>query len=169
MARKGVDLLTPIMRKLGDEFELYYTGGHAAEKDKAHMPPNMIDIGRLQGDAAVAEAMHNADALLFPSRSEGFGLVAAEAMACGLPVVASDISPLAEVIDHGKTGLLCELNDVDAFVAALKNLSKNRELHDAMCRAAPYRMQERFSENDMIEKYLNVYRDITSAALGCRT
>lgn len=169
MARKGVDLLTPIMRELGDEFELHYTGGHAAEKDKAQMPPNMIDLGRLQGDAEVADAMHNADALLFPSRSEGHPLVAIEAMACGLPAVATHISPLAEVIDHGETGLLCELNDVDAFVAALKNLSKNRQLHDAMCRLAPYRMQERFSENEMIKKYLHVYRDITSPAFGCRT
>src|SRR5690606_18813760 len=80
MARKGVDLLAPTMRALGDGFELHYTGGPAAAQDKAGMPANMIDIGRLQGDAAVAAAMQNADALLFPSRSEGFGLVAAEAM-----------------------------------------------------------------------------------------
>lgn len=168
-ARKGVDLLAPIMRELGEGFELRYTGGPEAEKDKAHMPPNMSDIGYLQGDAAVANAMQDADALLFPSRSEGFGLVAAEALACGLPVVASRIGPLIEVVDHGETGVLCQLDDVASFVNALRNLPTDQTRLDAMSRAAPSRMQERFSEQAMIEKYLAVYRNITSASLGCRT
>lgn len=97
MARKGVDLLAPIMRELGDDFVLHYTGGAAAEKDKPQMPPNMHDLGRLTGDEVV-KAMHEADALLFPSRSEGFGLVAAEAMACGLPVICTKGSSLVEVV-----------------------------------------------------------------------
>jgi len=45
MARKGVDLLAPIMRELGSGFELRYTGGRAAEKIKTAMPPNMNDVG----------------------------------------------------------------------------------------------------------------------------
>ena len=56
MSRKGVDLLAPIMRELGDGFELHYTGGSAAEKDKAGMPTNMhasvmayINNGRFPG------------------------------------------------------------------------------------------------------------------------
>src|SRR5699024_2169885 len=97
IARKGVDLLPPIMRELGDGFELRYTGGPAADKNRADMPPNMRDIGRLNGPGAVVAAMQDVDALLFPSRSEGFGLVAAEAMACGLPVIATCGSSLVEV------------------------------------------------------------------------
>ena len=166
MARKGVDLLMPIMRELGDGFELHYTGGHAAQKDKAHMPSNMVDIGRLQGDAEVANAMQNADALLFPSRSEGHPLVAIEAMACGLPVVASHIAPLVEVIDHRETGILCQLDDVTGFVTAVQNLATDHALHDVICRATPNRVQERFSENSMIEKYLDAYRIVVSAAFG---
>jgi len=168
-ALKGVDLLATIMRELGDGFELRYTGGPVSEKDKAHMPSNMIDIGRLQGDAAVAGAMQNADALLFPSRSEGHPLVAIEAMACGIPIVASRIPPLIEVVDSGETGLLCHLDDVAGFVKAVQNLSTDLTLHDAMCRAAPSRTQDRFSESNMIEKYLDVYRNITSASLRSRT
>ncbi len=169
MARKGVDLLPPIMRKLGDDVELRYTSGPAAEKDKPHMPPNMIDIGRLQGDAAVATAMQNADALLFPSRSEGHPLVTIEAMACKLPVVASSIGPLIEVIAHGETGLLCPLDDVTGFVSAVRNLSTDQALYDAMRRAAPNRTLERFSEKAMVEKYLDAYRNIISAALSLST
>lgn len=169
MARKGVDLLTPIMRELSEEFELRYTGGPTAEKDRAHMPPNMININRLQGDAAVATAMQNADALLFPSRSEGHPLVAIEAMSCGLPVIASRIGPLTEVITHGENGLLCPMNDVAGFTAAVRNLATNQTQYKAIRRTAPNRIQERFSENAMIEKYLDVYCNITSTPLRCRT
>lgn len=169
MARKGVDLLAPIMSELGKNFELLYTGGVASDKDKAGMPPNMIDIGRLQGDAAVAAAMQKADALLFPSRSEGLPLVGIEAMACGLPVVASRIGPMVEVISYGETGLLCPLDDVPGFVIAVRKLSMDQSLHDAMRRAAPNFTRERFSEKAMVEKYLDAYRNITSAALSLST
>lgn len=163
---KGVDLLALIMRELGNGIELHYTGGPAAEKDQANMPPNVIDIGRLQGDAAVASTMQNADALLFPTRSEGFGLIAIEAMACGLPVVASHIGPLTEVIAHGETGWLCPLDDVNEFVTAVRNLSTDQALYDAMRRATPNRVREQFSEKAMVEKYLDAYRTLTSAALS---
>ena len=165
MARKGVDLLAPIMRELGDGFELRYTGGPDSEKAKTNMPCNMIDIGRLQGDAAVLDAMQTADILLFPSRSEGHPLVAIEAMACGLPVVGSRIAPLIEVIDHGETGLLCQQDDIAGFVEAVQHLSRDRELYDAIQHKAPSCVRERFSEDATIEKYLDVYRTITSATL----
>lgn len=126
MARKGVDLLAPIMRELGDKFELYYTGGAAAEKDKANMPANMIDIGRLHGDVTVAEAMQNADALLFPSRSEGFGLVAAEATACGIPVIAMEGSSVTEIITHGLDGYLCKRDDIYSFIEAIYDAAASR-------------------------------------------
>lgn len=169
MARKGVDLLAPIMRELGRDFELRYTGGAASDKDKASMPPNMVNIFHLRGDTAVATAMQNVDALLLPSRSEGHPLVAIEAMACGLPVVASRIGPLIEVITHGENGLLCPMNDVAGFTTAIRNLATNQAQYETIRRTAPNRIQERFSENAMIEKYLDVYCNITSTPLRCRT
>ena len=122
-ARKGVDLLAPIMRELGQQFELQYTGGPAAEKDKSYMPTNMKDIGRLSGDAEVARAMQNSDAFLFPSRSEGHPLVAIEAIACGIPVVATRGSSLTEVIKDHQTGVLCRQDDVHAFTKAVRRIA----------------------------------------------
>lgn len=159
MARKGVDLLAPIMRELGDDFVLYYTGGPAAEKDKAGMPGNMIDVGRLTGDQ-VAEAMQQADALLFPSRSEGFGLVAAEAMACGLPVIASNRSSLPEVVEHGTTGIVCDHDNVRAFVKAARTLKEFPDSWQNLSRAASGRAKEIFSIAEMVERYCAVYREV---------
>lgn len=155
---KGVDLLAPIMCELGDGFELRYTGGAAAERDKPNMPANMYDIGRLQGDDAVVNAMQDADALLFPSRSEGFGLVAAEAMACGLPVVATRCSSLMEVVEDGVTGWLCPRDDVLAFVAAVQSLVTRMSYHGSVSGVARHRVMEKFSEVAMVEKHICCYR-----------
>ena len=156
-ALKGVDLLAPILRQLGDDFVLHYTGGPAAEKDKAHMPANMIDIGRLEGDAAVVAAMQSADALLFPSRSEGFGLVAAEAMACGLPVIAARSASLVEVVADGKTGVLCHPEDVAAFVAAARFLAADAMRYRVFGKAARRWVEAKFSEGSVLQKYLDIY------------
>lgn len=157
IARKGVDLLAPIMRELGAGFELHYTGGTSATHDKPRMPANMHDIGRLQGDAEVVAAMQSADALLFPSRSEGFGLVAAEAMACGLPVITTRSSSLTEVVQDGETGLLCPQNDVPAFSSAARLLAADAEVHDRMAKAARQRAIRCFSIDAMLTKQMDAY------------
>jgi len=153
MARKGVDLLAPIMSELGDEYELHYTGGPTSEKDKATMLPNMRDIGRLNGDAEVAKAMQNADALMFPSRSEGFGLVAAEAMACGLPVFTSAGSSVIEVIGHEETGYLCKSDNIADFTQAIRHLASNDSLRREMSSTGRLSAKSRFSENIMLNAY----------------
>lgn len=158
MARKGVDLLAPIMRELGEAFELCYTGGEVAVDDKPGMPGNMHDIGRLQSEDAVIAAMQEADALLFPSRSEGFGLAAAEAMACGLPVIATRGSSLVEVVEDGVTGLLCPKDDVAAFAAAARKLAADGDLQERMAGAACIRVSDRFAIDDMVDAYISVYR-----------
>lgn len=154
---KGVDLLAPIMRELGEGFELRYTGGSAAARDKPKMPNNMHDIGRLNGVEAVAATMHDADALLFPSRSEGLPLVVIEAMACGLPVIASRGSSLAELIVDGTTGWLCDADDSAAFAAATCMLLDMPALWFMLSATAVKRACEFFSVTRMVDSYVNAY------------
>ena len=159
MARKGVDLLAPIIRELGDDFELHYTGGPAAEKDKAGMPNNMRDIGRLSLPQVVA-AMQDADAFLFPSRSEGLPLVAIEAMACGLPVIAMEGTSVEEVVAHGRRGLLCRREDVLEFAEAARAMSIDRQLHLACGAAAREMVASHFRESKMVDAYIQTYYDL---------
>lgn len=160
MARKGVDLLAPIMRELGDGFILHYTGGPMAEKDKANMPANMQDLGRLDKDGVI-RAMQRSDALLLPSRSEGFGLVAAEAMACGLPVICTRGSSLIEVVRDGETGILCRQEDIADFVKAAKELKSNRESYLAYARSAHEFASSSFSIEFMVRAYSDIYQSLT--------
>ncbi|WP_207918360.1 glycosyltransferase family 4 protein [Luteimonas terricola] len=157
-ALKGVDLLAPILRELGENFVLRYTGGSPAETDKTNMPANMIDIGRLQGDAAVVSAMQNADALLFPSRNEGFGLVVVEAMACGLPVIATRGSSLLDLVEDGKTGLLCAQDDLRAFVGSIRSLAADSARYASFAQAARERALNLFTKEAMTQSYVDLYR-----------
>jgi glycosyltransferase involved in cell wall biosynthesis len=154
---KGVDLLAPIMRRLGSGFELRYTGGGTGERDQAQLSSNMHDIGRLRGDDAVVAAMQNADALLFPSRSEGFGLVAAEAMACALPVIATQGSSLVELVENGVTGILCPEDDVERFAMAAQDLAQDHARRQNMSHAARRRATERFATVAAIDAYRSLY------------
>lgn len=156
---KGVDLLAPIMRELGDGFELRYTGGPAAQREHAALAANMHDLGRLAGDAVVA-AMQDADALLFPSRSEGLGLVAIEAMACGLPVIATRGSSLPEVVDDDITGILCPRDEVLAFANAARRLAQDRAFYQHASVAARDRVIQKFSQEQMLNEYGRVYASI---------
>ena len=58
------------------------------------------------------------DLFLLPSQQESFGLAALEAMACRVPVVASAVGGLSEVIEHGRTGFLHDLDDLDGMAAS---------------------------------------------------
>lgn len=155
--RKGFDLLPEIMQHLGPDFELRYVGGHGKKLEK--IPANMLALPRLKD---IREAYQNADALLFPSRLEGFGLVVAEAMACGLPVVIANSSALTELVDHGVTGFLCGKDDVDAFVKAVRQLAGDEGLRGKVANAALQRIEQHFRVDRMIEHYIHVYRNVLS-------
>jgi D-inositol-3-phosphate glycosyltransferase len=77
-----------------------------------------------------------ADVVLVPSRSESFGLVALEAAACGVPVVAAAVGGLRSIVEHGRTGFLVEGGDPDVFAAYVDELLGSPGLAAEVARAA---------------------------------
>lgn len=128
--RKGFDLLPAIMDRLPADYELFYTSSFQAVQ-AARPHPRMTPIGTPDRAGLVA-AYHSCDILLFPARVEGFGIVAAEAGACGRPVVTTDASALPEVVAHGESGYLCRLDDVDDFAARVRELGDDPALRRRM-------------------------------------
>lgn len=159
--RKGADLLAPIMTGLGDGFELRYTGGlrNGVNVDSR---PNLVCVGRLDEDQ-LREEYRRADVLLFPSRLEGFGYVAAEAMACGTPVVASNRSSLPEVVEDKVTGLLCPMDEVGAFVEALSELRDDPGKLERFGTAARARAVAHFSLDRMADEYMVCFGSLMPA------
>lgn len=161
--RKGTDLLPEIMRQLGTDFELRYTGTPKDLGTKSNVPANSFSLGWLSGDASLANAYRDCDALLFPSRLEGFGLVALEAQACGRPVIATDGSSLPEVIAQNETGILCPVDQHASYVAAARRLRDQPDVWMNMSLAARQRAVRVFSENIVIDSWVALYHRLNDA------
>ena len=153
--RKGADLLPDIMLKLGSGYELGYTSGLRTNNTYANVP-GMKPLGRLNMDQLV-DVYREADLVLFPTRLEGFGYVAAEAMACGTPVVATNCSALPELIENGVTGRLCPANDTTAFAKAIRELTADPKRLTEMGQRARAKASGCFNVNRMVEKYLTLF------------
>lgn len=98
-----------------------------------------------------------ADLLLMPSSSESFGLAALEAMACGTPVIASNIGGLPEVIDDGVDGVLKRPEDISGMAGAALKLLEDKPGMAKMSQAAALKPLTKFSRDAQVEKYLEVY------------
>ena len=99
------------------------------------------------------------DLFLLPSETESFGLAALEAMACGVPVLASAVGGLPEVVVHGETGFLTPKGDVDAMIAHGLRVLRDAALQARMRDAAARRALE-FSADRIVPRYERVYEDV---------
>jgi glycosyltransferase involved in cell wall biosynthesis len=111
----------------------------------------------------VAAMMAGADALIMPSLHEGLPYALLEAMSLGLPVVASNVGGLAEVLRHEETGLLVPAGDARALAAALARLADAAELRVALGAAAAREQRRVYSLAAMGGGYLAAYRHVLPA------
>lgn len=98
-----------------------------------------------------------ADALVFPSRTEGAPNVLLEALACRCPVVAADIPACTELLDSGRAGLLCPPNDGALFADALASLLSNRPLAAQLAQAGRRRVEVCHRLEDVARLWRGVY------------
>jgi len=159
--RKGSDLLPEIMAKLGDNYELHYTGNSDGFYGKKNTPSNMHSLGIINHQEELIKLYQNSDALLFPTRLEGLSLAAIEAQACGLPVIATKGSSMPEIVEEGITGYLCEQDNVDEFVSRIKKIQQQlSEFNFEMSLNANIKAKEAFSELTQVKEYIKLYNDI---------
>lgn len=107
-----------------------------------------------------------ADVFLAPSRWEGFGLAAAEAMACGLPVIAADVPGLRDLVLPGRTGVLVERADAAALADAIEHLSADPAARAAMGQAGRDRVVRLYPLSAMIAAHERLYLDVAADSLA---
>lgn len=117
------------------------------------------DIRFLGKQEPVEEILSIADLFLMPSASETFGLAALEAMACGVPVVSTNVGGLPELNVHGETGFLCELGDIECMTMLAAKILSNATLHEQMRNAALARA-EQFDIAHIVPQYESYYKQI---------
>jgi len=114
---------------------------------------------KLSGD--LARQLPEAAIFLYITHSEGLGSGALLAMGAGVPVIASNVGGLTEIIRQGENGILVE-NDAAAIAGALRRLLADRDLARRMGAAARQTVQERFTVDHMVRRTMEVYRQVLS-------
>lgn len=110
----------------------------------------------------VAPLLNKADLFLLPSSTESFGLVALEAMASGVPVIASDVGGIPEVIVHGETGYLAPCRDTAAMAAHAVELLKDERKRRQFGLAARDRARTRFNYESIVPQYEAMYERLVA-------
>ena len=125
-----------------------------AEARELGLQEKVFFLGKIE---AVAPLLAGADLFLLPSASESFGLSALEALACGVPVVATNVGGLPEVIREGETGMLCGVGDVDAMSEAAIAILRDADRWQFMSDRAAADARERFSLESIVADYEAFY------------
>lgn len=102
------------------------------------------------------------DILLLPSELESFGLVALEAMASEVPVIATRVGGLSEVVEDGVDGFLLEVGDTESMAAAAASLLNDTELHQRMGQAGREHAQRDFCHEKVVQRYVELYEKTIS-------
>ena len=176
--RKQVDVLLQAMvdvRRQVPTAELFVVGSGesaGAQDQTAHLLRLSQDlalaqvvhfVGRVE-DSALLDFYTAADVFALPSTSEAQGIVALEAMACGLPVVATAVGGLLDTIQDGRTGYLVPSGDVGALARALLLVLEDEPHRQTIAAAARQSVERNFSWPASIAATIEVYRDV----LACR-
>jgi glycosyltransferase involved in cell wall biosynthesis len=109
---------------------------------------------------------HDATVAVMPSLEEGFGLPLAEAMAAGLPTVATRVGGMPEIVVEGETGLLVPPADADALAAAIVRVLADPELARRLGNAGRARAVERYSWDVIADATMGLHRRLLDAPRG---
>ncbi len=111
-------------------------------------------LGKQSELAAILSA---SDVFLIPSGNESFGLSALEAMACGVPVISSDVGGLPELNIDGTTGFIVPMGNIEMLAARTLELLRNPALHKEMAKAAVHHARTNFTKEKLVPHYEAVY------------
>ena len=163
---KGVTVAIQIAEKVGMRLKI---AGNVESAEffnreiKPHLNEKIEFVGEVDSYGPISfqqkvDLYKNAKAFLFPIQHvEAFGMTMLEAMACGTPVVGSDLGATKEAIIDGEVGYLVKPDDIDAMVEAAKNIDK---IDRRKCRK---HVEDNFSVSKMIDGYEDIYRSIINS------
>lgn len=153
---KGCDIILELAI-LNSDIEFRLLGHISPDFKDIKLPKNVSILGE-GNEKKVLEELEKADVFLFPSRTEGFPIALLEAMACGLPVIASAVGAIPDMLE-GKGGITIREISVRNFNDALKSVLEDKEERKRMSEWNKEKATNEFSEEKVLEKLLSIYSD----------
>lgn len=126
-------------------------------KNLIQKDPFIIEIPHIYDEKELALLYSAADIFITTSLAETFGLVVAEAMACGLPAVSFNTGGIPEIIRHGETGFISNYKDSEQLGSYILELAKNKELREKFSTNSRKRIITMFSHDQIENKYEEIY------------
>jgi glycosyltransferase involved in cell wall biosynthesis len=157
---KGSDLLAAALQALPASLRrdlVLLAMGDSPPADVAAAGVEVVPIGFINGDIAKSVAFSAADAFVFPTRGESFGLVALESIACGTPVAAFDVGGVPDVVRDGETGWLARPESPGSMANAIEQLLAMGSQSDNLRRRARDVAEREFSIGLEARRYAAVY------------
>lgn len=138
--------------------------GNGPERPKAEKLAKNLAISNrvhfLGNVKNVQEILGKSDLFLLPSEDESFGLAALEAMSCEVPVVASNIGGLKELISHGVDGYLIEVGDAKALAQYSLKILQDPRLQGEFGKNARQKVLKKYTPDKIVPKYENLYNEV---------
>jgi len=162
--RKGVPYLLEAFAKLRHAKKRLRFAGHLDASLKqvlARLPQDEVEFLDSLTPLALAETMSRSHVLVLPSVEDGFGMVMAQAMACGCPVICSTNTGGPDLLTDGMEGFVVPIRDADAIALRLQELSDSPERQRAMSEAAIVRVQSLGGWTDYGDRWESLLRKLT--------
>ena len=165
--RKGhcilLQAVSEVLRTVPDLCVLIIGGGPKAAEFQQFAEQHGVSAHcRFVGQVPLAQVPNYiaaSDVLAVPSFDEGFGLVALEAMAAGVPPVASAVGGLLDIVEDGVTGLMVPAGDSEALASALTRVLTDAEYRSALGQTAKQAVAERWDAEKLAQSQVELYRD----------
>ena len=160
--RKGQDVLLVALKKLREQdIDAHVRlGGEGQAKEKLKVQAKELglhDHVEILGWVEATDFLASLDVFCLPSRHEPFGVVVVEALAMGLPVVATDTFGPANILEDG-SGILVPVDDAQALADALANLANDRDYADRLANAASARARDAYSPEAVGQQLIAAFR-----------
>lgn len=166
LKEKGVIDLLEAFRMVKDlGAHLIFVGDGPLEKDLMLRLNALVLGGRVRllgarSPESIPELLSIADILVLPSYREGLGMVCVEALACGIPVVATNVGGVPEVVKHMETGLLVRPGDIDSLAAALRWVLVNKAAARKLAQAGRRLVERHYDIETNTYKLIQIYQDV---------
>lgn len=129
--------------------------------EQLNVKNDVVFVGK---QANIADYLGVSDVFLLPSELESFGLAALEAQACELPVIATRIGGIPEVVNDGETGFLSDIGDIDKMTRDTLSLLSDNDMRHAFGKKGRELAVERYSTEKIIPQYISFYEKIVNKA-----
>jgi len=158
----GLDL-SDVVKELSHKFTgkitlilLGNTAGYKIDESKI----DIVTPGYINNEEELVKYYNASDIFIYPTKAESFGLVLAEAIACGTPCASYDVGPVAEIIKNGVSGITVQAGDTSKLVSKILELLQNESNLQNLSKTSREHAEDNFSLDKMAQNYLSLFKKV---------